>query len=273
MNILVYSNPEYSIEDDYYFLNFFKEYDNSEHIIKFFFENHLSLELKKIYNFFNLNLIVGEESELNKLAKLKRWAVDNLSSKGKNLTSRLYDDLNVIEIVEQSKKDGYSLNCRYISYVFMQLVLSLGFKARWVMCLPMDLRDDECHCVTEVYSKELQKWIVVDAAFDLFYFNNKGIPINLEEMRKMLIKENKLKFLSPNKEFSYFVQNYWKKNIFRFKYLINNKSNALASRLIEYACLNPKDFILKNKEFKIRERTNKFNFYYNEKLFYKGEKA
>ncbi len=55
----------------------------------------------------------------------------------------------------------------------MQLLLALGFKARWVMCLPMDLRDDECHCVTEVYSKELEKWIVVDAAFDLFYFNKK----------------------------------------------------------------------------------------------------
>src|SRR5690554_7689625 len=101
MNVLVYSNPVYSIEDDYYFLNFFKEYDNSEHIINFFYENHSSSKLKKIYNYFNLNLIVGKGSELNKLAKLKRWAVDNLSSKGKNLTSRLYDNLNVIEIVEQ----------------------------------------------------------------------------------------------------------------------------------------------------------------------------
>lgn len=271
MNVLVYSNPEYSIEDDYYFLKLFKDYDNSKLIINFSYEDPHSPELKKLNEYFDLNNVIGEGSELNKLASLKRCVVENISSKGKNLTNRLYDDLDCIEIINQSKKDGYSLNCRYISYIFMQLLLALGFKARWVMCLPMDLRDDECHCVTEVYSKELEKWIVVDAAFDLFYFNKKGIPMNLAEMRKTLIEENKLKFFSPNKEYSYFIQNYWKKNIFRFKYLINNKYNALASSQIEFACLNPDNFVLKNKEFILNGKTNILNYYYNETMFYKGE--
>lgn len=271
MNPLVYLNPEYSIEDDYHFLKLFKKYDDKKSIINFKYgDNTISNQLN-FDDYTDLNKIIGNGNELSRLAKLKRWVVENASGKGKNLPGRLYDNLNCIDIIRKAKEDGYSLNCRYLSYVYMQLAIFLGFRTRWVMCLPMDLRDDECHCVVEVYSKDLKKWIVVDAALDLFYFSEKGIPLNLLEMRKMLIERNKLKFFSPNKDYSCFVQNYWKKNIFRFKYLINNKINALSLTEIKFACLNPKDFILKDKKFLQNGKKYELNYFYNDRIFYEEE--
>lgn len=65
------------------------------------------------------------------------------------------------------------MNCRYISLIFTQILLAAGFKARWVSCL---------HCVSEVYIEEYRKWIVVDVALNVLYFDKKGNKVRMKKL-------------------------------------------------------------------------------------------
>lgn len=52
----------------------------------------------------------------------------------------------------------------------------------------MELNYCECHCVSEVFIEELNKWIVVDVALNLFYFNKRGEILNLYEIRQHILR-------------------------------------------------------------------------------------
>ena len=168
-----YKNMEFSKDDDLYFLKMFKNYSSNETKgIKLKYELN-SPGLVKIKERWNLTSIMGTGSDIKKILRLKKWAYDLLCFKGNPLCSRRYDSLDCFDIIDTAKREGYSLNCRYISLIFTQILLSVGYKARWVSCLPMELNYNECHCVTEVYVEEYRKWIVIDLALGLLYFNKK----------------------------------------------------------------------------------------------------
>lgn len=178
MSNLFYDNLEYSLSDSLYFLRLFSKYnhDNNTKInIGFKYGNKDAKGLTLLRQELGLGNIMGTGSELQRLLRILKWAAEYLGFKGKPLDSRRYDKDGWFDTIETAKKEGYCLNCRYISLLFTQILLAVGFKARWVTCLPMELNYKECHCVTEVFVESLNKWIVVDAAYNLLYFDKKGI--------------------------------------------------------------------------------------------------
>lgn len=188
------------------------------------------------------------EDEIKYLTYLKKSAFEILHFEGKTLKDRIYDGLSVQEIVSASKQDGFALNCRYISHIFCQILLSVGFKARWVVCLSSDLMNRECHCVTEVYINDLNKWIIADAALGAFYFNEKGQMLNLYEMRK-LYTNGKMPIIVANRmKEAEELQLYWMKNIFRFRFIKYNGTEALKGKQ-HYWGLNPKGFEMIDKSY------------------------
>jgi hypothetical protein len=186
-----YKNAEFSIEDDLRYLKLFPDYEQMDNDKitepKFTFDFN-STGIMKIRNEWKISDIMGSGTEIQRLDRLKNWAFDFLCFSGKKLESRPYEYLNCFDIIQSAKKDGYSLNCRYISLIFTQILLAAGFKARWVSCLPMELNYCECHCVSEVFIEELNKWIVVDVALNLFYFNKRGEILNLYEIRQHILR-------------------------------------------------------------------------------------
>ena len=268
----MYQSMEVSSADDLYFLRMFSEYDSVQNYIpQQKFEHFNTLELTMLRNAFGFKVLRGDEDELRVLSKLKQWAVQFLSFQGMELGARRYDHLDCLEIIKQAKKEGYALNCRYISLIFTQVLLAVGFKARLVCCMSMDLRDTECHWVTEVFVNQLKKWVVIDVPLDFFYFDSRGRLLNLMEMRKLIINGDNIKLFSTNREHILFTQQYWKKNIFRFKFLLENKYNMLASPQKHYLVLNPKNFIMKNKKIiNGRKEITTISYYYNNRLFWEG---
>ncbi len=107
----------------------------------------------------------------------------------------------------------------------------------------------------------------MDAAFNLFYFDNKGTPLGLIEMRNRFTHGETIKFISQNAWLKQDLLLYWIKNLFRFNYAINNRYNMLCEPITEYACLNPEGFVMENRLVEIDGRTTSYHYYYNDALF------
>ena len=268
----MYKNSEVSSEDDLYFLRLFSEYDHTaKQSVQMKFEKTKIQDQERLTKTLGLEVLKKDDDEIKKIIELKKWAVRNLSFKGEMIKTREFDYLDCLEIIEKAKSNGNALNCRYITLVFTQILLTMGFKARLICCMSMDLRDTECHWVTEVYINQLRKWIVVDIPLDFFYFDAKGNLLNLIEMRRMIVKGENIRLISTNREHILFTQQYWRKNIFRFKFLEINKYNMLMSENKHYLVLNPKGFIMQNKK-RINEKNHviQISYYYDERLFWEG---
>lgn len=268
-----YKNTEFSIEDDLRYLKLFSDYvqmDNDKIPEPKFTFDFNSPGIMKIRNEWKISDIMGSGTEIQRLVRLKNWAFDLLCFSGKKLESRPYEYLNCFDIIQSAKKDGYSLNCRYISLIFTQLLLAAGFKARWVSCLPMELNYCECHCVSEVFIEELNKWIVVDVAFNSFYFNKRGEILNLYEIRQHILRNEPFRIKAITKEHFQYIWEYWTRHVFRFKFLLDNKYNMLASKNKTYVFLNPKNFVVNDKKIiHSDEDTTNFIHYYDNRIFWR----
>lgn len=235
--------------------------------IDFVYEPSETANLKRIRSSVRIDTKELEKDELKLIIKLLKWATDNFNSQGISLNDQRYDHSDWFEIVKRSRCDGYSLNCRYKSLLFTQLLLSYGIKSRWVSCLPIPSITNERHCVTEAFVNKLNKWIVVDCAFNLIYFDNKGNLLNLIEMRKKIIADEQIRFFISDKNYVSYVYDCWKNHIFTFKYAIYNGYNMFFPSKKSFAYLIPS---LPDIDW------NKHNFvfdedgqlYYNEHLFY-----
>lgn len=267
-----YENAEYSKEDDLRCLKRYSEYNYEKNAgvpnLNFSFEFN-SPGLIEIKEKWNIDDIMGSGTEIQRITKLKKWAFELLCFNGKKLESRRYDSLNCFDTIQSAKNDGYSLNCRYISLIFTQILLAAGFKARWVSCLPMELNYCECHCVSEVFIEKYNKWIVVDVAFNLLYFNKKGDLLNLYEIRQHILINEPFRIQATTKEHFRYVWEYWIRHVFRFKFLLNNRFNMLALSNKTFVFLNPKGFLVNDKEIIHSDSdATKFIHFYNDKLFW-----
>ncbi len=260
----IYSNIDVSTDDDIYFLKLFGEYDEAaKRMPSVVYADYTDKGMEDIREKFRLEVIDKQDAELKFIMDLKKKAVNLFWFDGEELGEKKYDELSVIDIIDQAKKDNKKLNCRYRAYIFLHMLLACGIKARMVSCMSMDLRYSDCHWVTEVFIEKLKKWIVVDVAMDYIYFDERGLPLNLFEIRDRILNNKRIKFFSTNVEHILFTQEYWKKNIFRFRFVRENTCNFLRGREIYFMGLNPKRFVMKNKVYTDNNRQIHCQYYYN----------
>lgn len=245
-NLYIYKNSKKSSKND---LKLLKKYSDFKYNLKLedkniiYYQNSKEKKLVHINNQFNLRNKSGDGTDIQKINNLKNWAYEYLHFDGKQLLDRKYDNLSVEKIIEYAKKDGYALNCRYISLIFTQFVLAIGYKARWLMCKSACEDDIECHCITEVYIPSFHKWIIVDAAYGLIYFDENWIPLNVMELRNCIINNKRIRFLSKYRNQ---ILLYWIKNSFQFFVSINN-SSSINSKKKKMIHISPYLFVSKNK--------------------------
>jgi len=272
-NSLSYYNLlEYEEADCLFYLYQFSEYEveNMNHYtnVNFFYENKESDNMARIRVYYKLDHVMGDGNEMQRILRLLKWTGEHFKINGKTLEDRKYDSEDFFDILNRARMEGYVLNCRYISTIFTQILLSVGFKTRWVVCMPIALEYRECHCVVEVYIEALEKWILVDPSYKLLYFNKKGELINLHEMRSLIIKGEKFRVVNTPHHYDD-VWNCWINHIFRFKYSLSNEYNMLMQKNKSYACLNPKNFVINDKRIiHSEDDVTVINYYYNKSLFY-----
>ncbi len=262
-------------EDEYrYFIKKYSHYseDENSNLIKFNYmiPQEYSEEISKKYGI--VNRIAHVEDEIKKIKKAMFWVnlkVVLLTNKSKNIVK----GNNILEIISEINKDGKSSNCLKNARVMTQLLLCSGIKARTIICLPIGTFPYDNHCVTEAYINKYKKWIVIDPTYNLFFLNDNGGYMSIENIREAIVNDrninpifNEMYGISKN---IYIENNYLKymtKNLFRFRtYEEQFDWNTQKNTMFE---LVPKDYTLDN--YCIEKNECRIIMTTNEKKFWRG---
>lgn len=253
-------------QDDLFFLKQYANYSNDERDILIRYENN-SFLIEKILEIFKDFPLQSDYEEVQFLIEIRKWVHKHLCRNG---TSPLNDfdigNWNSLVVLRKMEETPFACDCGTYSMVLTEILLSLGFRARWVQCLPMDLRFEECHSVVQIFSNKMNKWFVLDPALNCCYFNKNGTLLDLSEMRVALINNEYIVIPKCPIKRRNLIVDYWTKNIFRFRCLDYYGFNFVGEEYKKFLYLHPENYVISNKYYK----KNSHLYFYNEKSFWKN---
>ena len=152
---------------------------------QFTYQSATDTDLVRVRVSFNLDSIAGDGDEISKIKNLMYYVHNTIVHDGYNSAAGI--DKNSIDLVKYCKETGKGVNCRMLATILNEYYLSMGFYSRFVVCLPQDSTDTDCHVVNIVYSQTLDKWIMMDPTFAAYVTDKENNLLNLEEIRTHLI--------------------------------------------------------------------------------------
>ncbi|QKJ30006.1 transglutaminase domain-containing protein [Mucilaginibacter mali] len=175
-------------------------------------------ELVKLKNTFNLDSVAGNKDEISKFKNLLYWAHNQVKHDGSssNPLSR-----NAIDLIAVCKKENRGVNCRMMATILRDAYQAEGFQTRVVTCMPKDTLDNDCHVITVVWSKTLNKWLWMDPTFNAYVTDTKGNLLNIEEVRERLVRSG-TKELVLNDDANWNNQNKQTKDYYLGYYMSKN---------------------------------------------------
>ncbi len=138
--------------------------------------------LVRVRAHFNLDSIAGAGDELSKIRNLLHWAHNVVPHDGSSCNP---EKCNAIDLVEVCRREGRGINCRMMAQLLNECYLAMGFKSRFVTCMPRKMVDD-CHVICTVYSATLGKWVWVDPTFNAYVTDEHGTMLSIAEVRERM---------------------------------------------------------------------------------------
>lgn len=159
------------------------------------------------------------------------------------------EEKNAIALYEICKKEERGVNCRMMAQMLNECYLAMGFKSRYVTCLPKSYIND-CHVINVVYSNTLDKWLWVDPTWNAYVMDDKGNLLSISEVRDRLKKGE---FVTVNEDANwnhktpctndYYLDYYMSKNLYYLQCSdcsgFNNETYVEGKRRPVYITLSP----------------------------------
>jgi len=130
-------------------------------------------------------VVAGVEDGYEKLRKIVKWAHDRWKQSGSNRPSRS-DPLTILE----EASEGERFRCVEYSIVTAASARALGMPSRVLALKRKDVetaRSSAGHVVAEVWLKQFNKWVFVDAQFDAIPEVD-GVPLNAVEFQDAIAR-------------------------------------------------------------------------------------
>jgi len=243
------------------------QYNNSTNtgLPAFSYQSSSAPELAAFRAKFNLDSISGNGDEISKFKNLLFWAHNIVRHDG---NSNNPPNRNAVDLIAVCKKDDRGVNCRMMATILKDAYQAEGFKARLVTCMPKDTADFDCHVITVVWSKTLNKWIWMDPTFNAYLRDEKGNYLNIEEVRERFINGNPVfinddaNWNNRNKEtkemyFGYMSKNlYWLKCAAKSDWDLETRKEGKAA--VEYIDLYPGGFSTIHQPIKTGNGTTEY---------------
>jgi hypothetical protein len=206
-----------------------------------------------------LDKLAQNKNDLDACLKAMDWTFSHLLHKD---FSEFNGNLHALEIVDFSRSNRVTVNCLCHATVLTEVLLAMGFKARAISCLPIDVIPNDNHVVTMVFIASLNKWVMLDPALCCYITDKNSVMLSIPEIRQSLIDDSPLevhpygRFLnakSPGSGYvafdkaEYFVYLY--KNFFRFMSCAVQGANPDAEDPIFYHLI-PDAYLAHNTEQK-----------------------
>lgn len=149
----------------------------------------------------------------------------------RGITSYIPERRSAYSLLTAKLNNSILLNCRGCAIVLNDMLLSMGIPSKFIACMSSNPYDPECHVINSVYIKEYKKWILLDAATQMYVEGDNRIPLSILEVHNKLIRGERVRFMiSPE------IPNF---NLTRAKfenYLIKNMFCFLSYKKYEPYC-------------------------------------
>lgn len=206
-------------------------------------------DLVRLREEYKLDSVAGAGDEISKIKNLLHWVHNVVRHDGSSDNPEIK---NTIAIIELCQKEDRGVNCRMMAQMLTEVYLAMGFKARFVTCLPRDFVSD-CHVITTVYSNTLNKWLWVDPTFEAYVLNENDEMLSIAEVREYLRSDKPLK-LNDNANWNnrskqtkeYYLDRYMAKNLYYLSCMDEarfNAETAIEGQTYRYIALMPYDKI------------------------------
>ena len=119
-------------------------------------------------------------TQFKQITQLREW----VAAQWKLGTPTPYPPWNAITILDWIRSGKTGGHCGQYSQVMLQAAAALGFTARYVEVGSQD--NPYAHFVTEVWSNDYNKWVVMDASYNS-HFELNGVPLGALEIHDALI--------------------------------------------------------------------------------------
>ena len=226
--------------------------------IKFKYMSPNNPDLVHLREHFKLDSVAGAGDEISKIKNLLHWVHNIVQHDG---SSNNPEVKNTIAMVELCQKENRGVNCRMMAQMLTEVYLAMGFKARFVTCLPHDLVSD-CHVITTVYSCTLNKWLWVDPTFEAYVMDENGVMLSIAEVRERLRTDKPLQ-INENANWNnrskqtkeYYLDHYMAKNLYYLQCMEVARFNSetfIEGQTYRYITLMPYD--------KINSKSNAVNW-------------
>jgi hypothetical protein len=140
--------------------------------------------LQRLRETYDLEAIAGKGSETDRIINLTRWV---FQLTGHANEPEIPKELNAFNLIHLAKDEHMQINCFMKTVILNEVFLAMGFFSRWTHLLPHSKEEEESHFITSVYSRTLEKWILMDPDFGVYVTDKKGNILGVAEIRSRLI--------------------------------------------------------------------------------------
>ncbi len=225
------------------------EYEPIENLPEFTYMDSSDGNLVKLRETFKLEEVAGYGDEMSRIINLMKWVHNIVRHSGRSMNPSPKNTFNIIKVCQEKNR---GVNCRMMATILNEVYLSMGFKSRFITCMPEKKNFKDCHVINMVYSTTLDKWIYMDPTFEAYFTDENGNHLSIQEVRENFMRE---KPLIVNDEINWNGEkldkeeyiSYMSKNLFRLECSISSKFNCESTKEINYIELIPKGYISKER--------------------------
>lgn len=273
------------LNNNYNYLEILKKSDGYEKadyqsLPKFTYQDKNNPNLVALREKYKLDSVAGKGKDATRLINILHYAHYLVKHNGSGGLPYTRNSLNIISECKAEKK---GVNCRGMAMVLNDMYLSMGYKSRYVSCIPKDSLkiDTDTHAITMVFANDIKKWVLMDPSFDLYVMNEKGELLGIDELRDRLINDKPL-ILNPdanhNRENSIGIKdqlyNYMAKNLYFIECPLHSEfdyETPKEGKAIEFVRLVPsnhyekslEDIIVDDKMLKrIKHKTHNADYFW-----------
>lgn len=149
---------------------------------RFTYMNPNDSNLVRVRQYFKLDSVAGAGNEIEKIKNILTYIHNKIRHDGQHSNP---NEMTSIAMAEACKDGSRGLNCRGLATVLNECYLAMGFKSRFITCMP-EKYIDECHVINTVYSNTLDKWLWVDPTNNAYVMDENNKMLGIAEVRERL---------------------------------------------------------------------------------------
>lgn len=157
-------------------------------IPRFTYMNPNDSNLVRVRHYFKLDSVAGAGNEIEKIKNILTYIHNKIRHDGQHSNP---DEMTSIAMAEACKDGSRGLNCRGLATVLNECYLAMGFKSRFITCMPKKYIND-CHVINAVYSNTLNKWLWIDPTNNAYVMDENGNMLSIAEVRERLRNDQPL---------------------------------------------------------------------------------